>query len=375
MDPALVTRAIADAARAVGFHRVGVAGVAPLERHAVFEAWVAAGHAGTMTYLTDAASRAARRDVRSVLPEARSLVSVALSYAQPSRPDPPGTASIARYARGADYHMIMKGKLAELATRVGAVTGGAVAARPCVDTAPVLERDLAERAGIGFAGKNTMIIAPGLGSYILLGELLLGIDAEPLGAGAPDRKRCGECRLCLDACPTRAFTAEHALDARLCISYLTIENAGAIPRDLRPLMGRMIFGCDVCQEICPFNGADRGGGAPELRPRRSPPELLALLGLGAAQFRRFVKRSALRRIHRAQLLRNVCVALGNAGDKAAIPALRAALSVEPALVRVHAAWALGRLGDLAHLAAQRALETDEEVRAEIDLTIADARGL
>jgi epoxyqueuosine reductase len=137
----------------------------------------------------------------------------------------------------------------------------------------------------------------------------------------------------------------------------------------------MIFGCDVCQEICPFNGADRGGGAPELRSRRSPPELLALLGLGAAQFRRFVKRSALRRIHRAQLLRNVCVALGNAGDKAAIPALRTALSVERALVRVHAAWALGRLGDLTHLAERRASETDPEVQAEIDLTIADARGL
>src|SRR5262249_48626108 len=251
MTPQELSRAIVEAARELGFHRVGVTRAAPAERHAQFEAWVDAGHAGEMTYLAAAASREARRDVRESAPGARSVVSVALSYARPEpEAAPPRAGIIARYARGADYHLVMKEKLARLAERIDAA-----AARPCVDTAHLLERDLAERAGIGFGGKNTMIIAPGLGSYLVLGELLLDEEAEPIGA--PEPKRCGECRLCLDACPTGAFVDEHTLDARRCISYLTIENPGPIPRELRAKMGRMIFGCDVCQDVCPWNAAAR----------------------------------------------------------------------------------------------------------------------
>src|SRR5262249_27004812 len=160
---------------------------------------------------------------------------------------------IARYARGADYHIVLKQKLAALAARIEAL-GGPVAARACVDTAPVLERDLGERAGLGFIGKNTMLIAPGVGSYGLLRELLLDAPATP--TGAEERERCGTCRLCLDACPTGAFVDAHTLDARRCISYLTIEHTGAIPRELRPKIGARIFGCDVCQEVCPFNAAE-----------------------------------------------------------------------------------------------------------------------
>jgi epoxyqueuosine reductase len=368
MDPVELSRSIVAAARDLGFHRVGITAVAPAERHAVFEAWLGAGHAGAMTYLGTPPARAARRDVRAIAPSARSVVSVALSYASPaSEAASPRAGVIARYARGADYHLVMKDKLARLAERIGAV-----AARPCVDTAHVLERDLAERAGIGFGGKNTMIIAPGLGSYLVLGELLLDDEAEPVGALEP--KRCGDCRLCLEACPTGAFVDEHTLDARRCISYLTIENPGPIPRELRPKMGRMIFGCDVCQEVCPWNAAARTG-APELGPSRPPPDLVALLDLGAAQFRRFVKRTALRRIHRAQLLRNVCVALGNVGDASAIPPLRRAFLSEGPLVRLHAAWALGRLGDHKFLAERRNRETHREVTDEIDLTLADDGGL
>ena len=368
MNPSELSRAIVEAARDLGFHRVGVTAAAPAERHDVFEAWLGAGHAGAMSYLEAPASRRARRDVREIAPAARTVVSVALSYARPERDaPPPGAGIIARYARGADYHLVMKEKLARLAERIDAA-----AARPCVDTAHVLERDLAERAGIGFGGKNTMIIAPGLGSYLVLGELLLDDEAEPVGA--PEPKRCGECRLCLDACPTGAFVDEHTLDARRCISYLTIENPGPIPRELRAKIGRMIFGCDVCQEVCPWNAAARTG-APELAPSRTAPDLVALLGLGAAQFRRFVRRTALRRVHRPQLLRNVCVALGNAGDTAAVEPLRRAFLSEGPLVRAHAAWALGQLGDRNFLAERRNTETHREVRDEIDRTLADDGGL
>jgi epoxyqueuosine reductase len=359
---------IVDAARALGFHRVGVAPVAPAERWRVYEEWLAAGHAGEMTYLHGDE----RRDVRTLLKEAKTVISVALSYGAPEslvplRTGPHGR--IARYARGADYHMVMKEKLRALAVRVSELCGREVATRPCVDTAALLERDLGERAGLGFVGKNNMLIAPGLGSYVMLGELLLDLEVTPFGEAS--EKRCGACRLCLDACPTGAFVGPFQLDARRCVSYLTIEHMGAIPRELRARMGTMIFGCDVCQEVCPFNAAAAAGTAappaPELeaRPRLSAPELIPLLGLGAAQYRRFVKRSALRRLHRAQLLRNVCVALGNAGDAAAIPALRAALATEKsALVRGHAAWALGRLGDVQGLRAH--VEEDPGVREEIE---------
>jgi epoxyqueuosine reductase len=358
---------IVDAARALGFHRVGIAPVAPAERFGVYQEWLAAGHAGEMTYLHGEE----RRDVRALLDSAKTVISVALSYGAPDlvpvRTGPRG--GIARYARGADYHMVMKEKLRALAARVAELCGREVAARPCVDTAAVLERDLGERAGLGFVGKNTMLIAPGLGSYLMLGELL--VDEEIAPFGDPGEKKCGACRLCLDACPTGAFVGPFQLDARRCVSYLTIEHMGPIPRDLRARLGTMIFGCDVCQEVCPFNAAVAAGTAappaPELaaRARLTAPELIPLLGLGAAQYRQFVKRSALRRLHRAQLLRNVCVALGNAGDAAAIPALRAALATEKsALIRAHAAWALGRLGDVEHLRAH--IDEDPDVRAEIE---------
>lgn len=359
-----------EAARALGFHRVGVSAAAPAATHDRFVAWLAAGYAGEMAYLADPGAVRDRRDVRSVCAEARSVVVVALSYGGPPGPAPPGRGVIARYARGRDYHMVMKDKLGALADRVAAGLGRAVVARPCVDTAPVLERDLGERAGIGFVGKNTLLIAPGLGSNVLLGELLLDVEAAPTRDGdEPARRRCGSCRACLDACPTGAFASAFVLDARRCISYLTIEHVGAIPRELRPRMGAMIFGCDVCQDVCPFNAAG-SEPAPELRPAREPPDLIALLDLGAAQFRRFVRRTALRRIHRAQLLRNVCVALGNVGDAAAIPALRRAMEREGALVRAHAAWALGRLGDAAWLAERRGVEHDPAVRGELDTAIA-----
>jgi epoxyqueuosine reductase len=251
---------------------------------------------------------------------------------------------------------------------------------PCVDTAPLLERELASASGIGFQAKNTMLIAPGVGSFVLLGELLTDLDCAPgpLDDAAP---RCGACTRCLDACPTGAFVDAYTLDARRCISYLTIENPGAIPRELRPLVGDHVFGCDICQEVCPFNAGDKPAGAAELAPRAgyARPSLVRLLGLGAAQFRKWQKGAALRRIHRPQLLRNVAVALGNVGSVDELPPLMHALGQPWPLVRAHVAWAIAQIvsRQRAQLppsgaAALRALvdaalarEPDQEVRTEL----------
>ena len=395
MTPDALAAHIVEECRRLGFHRVGITPVAAAARHDRYVAWLAAGLGGEMHYLGRADHVEPRRDPRALLAGARTAVVVALAYggrgdrgdsrpaATPAsatglaaqRADPGPRGEVAHYARGQDYHQVMKQKLAVLAAGVEKAAGRAVAARTCVDTAPILERDLAEQAGIGFIAKNTMLIAPGLGSTLLLGELLLDVVATPTTAG-PERPRCGSCRACLDACPTGAFVDAQVLDARRCISYLTIELEGPIPVELRPKLGTMIFGCDVCQAVCPFNAggvADRPPPAPELAPSaaRTDPELIPLLSLGSYRYRQFVKRTALRRVRRHQLLRNVCVALGNAGDARAVPALRTALVDRHPLVRAHAAWALGKLGDLATLRRRRDEERDPLVGLEIDAALAD----
>jgi epoxyqueuosine reductase len=377
--PGELSRLVIDEARALGFHRVGIAAAGPVPGHAAYEAWLAAGRHGEMGWLADDDHRLPRADPRRLLPGARSVVAVALAHDPgivPARRLTRPGGQVARYARGADYHVVMKGALRELAARIEGHAGHPVAARPCVDTAPVLERDVAARAGLGFVGKNTLLIAPGLGSYILLGELLVDVELEPSVDGPPP-PRCGECRACLDACPTGAFAGPFELDARRCISYLTIEQRGPIPRELRPLIGTRVFGCDVCQEVCPFNAAAPARLEPAAALRSTGPErdqldLIAVLGLGSAQMRRLVRRTALRRVGRDELLRNVCVALGNAGDRAAVPALGRALVGDRApLVRGHAAWALGRLGARDELRAALPGEDDAGVRGEIEAALAE----
>jgi epoxyqueuosine reductase len=327
-----------------------------------------------MTYLAAPAHVGPRADLRALLATARSLIVVALAYDRRD-PVPPGAllrGKIARYARGEDYHLVMRDRLVALADRLAAELGHPVASRPCVDSAPVLEREWAERGGLGFVAKNTMVIAPGLGSYVVLGELL--IDAE-LASTAPSelsRPRCGACRSCLDACPTQAFVDAYVLDARRCISYLTIEHHGAIPRELRAQIGTWVFGCDVCQEVCPFNtgaGPAEGEIDPLLRPRsveHALPDLVALAARGANQLRQLVRRTALRRVPRDALLRNVAVALGNTGDPRAIPPLVALLGHRAPVVRGHAAWALGELGAGDVLAAH----TDDDPFVAGELTAA-----
>lgn len=395
-SPEALRDVIVAEARRLGFHRVGLVPVQPPLRYQAYRDWLDRGMHGTMAYMAAPAHVHGRRDLRTLAEGARTLVVVALAYAKsggvPGRDSGqdasedagrdsgqdaglgPIRGFVARYARGSDYHGVLKERLRALADTVSAAVGRPVAARPCVDSAPVLERDLAEAAGIGFTAKNTMLIAPGLGSYVVLGELLLDVDAAPTAAARPPG-RCGRCRACLDACPTGAFTGAYVLDARRCISYLTIEHEGPIPRALRPAVGTMIFGCDICQEVCPFNAAAPDRHPPDpalvpLAPDRGAPDLLALLALGANQRRRYVEGTALRRASRAQLLRNICVALGNAGDARAIEPLAGAVRDRSPLVRAHAAWALGRLGatDICRRALDEETDPDvqDELRAAID---------
>jgi epoxyqueuosine reductase len=377
------------AAKRHGFHRVGIVPVEPSRRADVYREWLAAGRHGEMAYLATDEHVAGRSDVRTLLAGARTVVVVALAYGKdapppPASPDGIVRGTIARYARGTDYHMVVRDRLQLVAAELVAAAGRPVATRVCVDSAPVAERELAERAGLGFSAKNTMVIAPGLGSFVVLGELLVDVDLAPTPAPARD-KSCGQCRACLDACPTGAFVDAFVLDARRCISYLTIEHDGAIPLELRPKLGAMIFGCDICQEVCPYNAAapDRHAPAAELTPRdadHAHPDLVALAAAGANQLRRFVKRTALRRVDRRRLLRNVAVALGNSGEPRAAPAAIALLAHPEALVRGHAAWAVAELAARAAVdaaaataALEGALATESDTAARDELAAAAAR--
>ncbi len=326
----------------------------------------------------------------SLLPGAQSIITLAMFYLteQPEEPDdgiPRGR--ISRYAWGMDYHEVIKPKLQQFASWLREYArnemGDEVQTRLFVDTGRMVDRAVAQRAGLGWYGKNTNILTKGWGSWVFLAEIVTNL---PLQADLPVKTNCGNCEICLHACPTQALPAPYTLDNTRCISFLTIELRGSIPLELRPLMGNLIFGCDICQEVCPVNitverrlglRKDRGASPlqikarEEFRPRSgigSNPELIPLLSLTEEQFRERFRFSPIRRAKRRGLLRNVCVALGNSGDRQAVPALIGALHDHEPLVRGHAAWALGRLGGTqAYQALQDALliEEGEEVRKEI----------
>jgi len=364
---------IATLARELGFARAAIVPIESPRRHDLYTSWLARGHGGEMAYLASPEHVEARADLRTLLSSARALIVVALAYGKddPVPADRLLRGRIARYARGVDYHLVLRDRLVLLADRLAAELGRPVASRPCIDSAPVLEREWAERGGLGFVAKNTMLIAPGVGSYVVLGELLVDAELTPTAPEAPAKPRCGSCRSCLDACPTHAFIDAYLLDARRCISYLTIEHQGVIPRELRAAIGTWVFGCDICQEVCPFNAGTGEPPEPLLTARsveHAVPDLIALAAKGANQLRQFVRRTALRRVSREVLLRNIAVALGNTGAAEAVPALVALLANRVPLVRVHAAWALGQLGARAILAAHA--DDDPEVRAEIAAALA-----
>lgn len=332
----------------------------------------------------------------ALLPGARSIIALAMFYLteQPEEREGELRGRISRYAWGDDYHDLIKPKLQQFASWLRDYTreemGDAVETRLFVDTGRMVDRAVAQRAGLGWFGKNTNILTKGWGSWVFLAEIVTNL---PLEVDTPIKANCGTCELCLHACPTGALPQPYVLDSTRCISFLTIELRGSIPLELRPLMGNLIFGCDICQEVCPVNrvaekrlGLRSGAGTPqpvrfqprsELRPRAevgSSPELIPLLSLTEEQFRERFRRSPIKRTKRRGLLRNVCVALGNSGDTNAVPALLGALHDQEALVRGHAAWALGHIGGSE---AQRALEDalhheeDSEVQLEIRCALHD----
>jgi epoxyqueuosine reductase len=368
MTPAARAGRVKLAGRQLGFERVAIGPADPPAHGGAFEAWLGAGHAGSMAYLERTRER--RLDPRRVLPGARSVVACAAGYYQGARPDgPPG---VARYAWGEDYHVLLEPRLRALGDEVTRLAPGS-SARAYVDTGPVLERDLAARAGLGWIGKNTMLLHPALGSFFFIGVVLTTAELAP---DEPVPDRCGTCTRCLDACPTGAFIGPHVLDARRCIAYLTIEHRGAVPGELRPGVGGWLFGCDVCQDVCPWNRRAPATREPAFAPRALP-DAGECLALDEAAYRARLRRSPLARPRRSGLARNAAVVLGNAGRAEAVPELARALRDPDPTVRGHVAWALGQLGGPAADGALRealAREADEGAREEIDRALARTDG-
>ena len=354
--PAATTRAelkqrLVDFARKLGFDSCRVAPCAPPAHAGQFDDWLSAGAHGEMGYMARGAEK--RRDPQKILPGAKSVVVLALNYfqgameaarpraaeARPARGRAGSNGRIARYARGDDYHDVIAEKLDKIDIFLREFGGQ----QKCyVDTGPILERDHAAQAGIGWHGKSTMLIDEKLGTWFFLAEILTTLE---LPADEPARDRCGTCERCITACPTGAITAPHKLDARRCISYLTIELKSSIPLELRPLIGDRIFGCDDCLDACPWNRFAQVSHESAFAARRSTTafSLRDYLALNETEFRNLFRSSPIKRIKRRGFLRNVCVALGNVGTREDLPALReAALDSEPLIVE-HAAWAIEQI--------------------------------
>ena len=332
---------------ALGFDRVGVAPAEPSERTRFVREWVGRGYAGEMSWLGDRADE--RIDPRRVLEGARSVIAVALAYGGDPAGGTPPRARVSCYAGGDDYHTVLRDRLRAFEAALPALAGHPVAARSYVDTGPVLERAHAARAGLGWIGKNTCLIDARLGSYLFLGVVLTDLALEP---DAPEPDHCGSCRACLDACPTDAFPEPYVLDARLCLSYTTIELRGPVPEVLRETQGDWVFGCDVCQQVCPWNTRERRERTADplgLRARLAPREpwrratLAWLLALDEAGWRVATRGTALRRARYRGLLRNALVAAGNSGDASLEPAIRRHAEGDDPLLAEHARWALARL--------------------------------
>jgi epoxyqueuosine reductase len=329
-------------ARSVGFHLVGVTTPEPFPQAELdITRWLADGHQGDMAWLNAARTRLATRP-HELLPEARSLIVVGVSY-RTREPEPGPGGRLARYAWGTDYHDAMKKRLRELAGFVAARVGRPVRSRVFVDDGPLVERDAALRAGLGFRGKNTNLLTP-IGSYVFLGALLTDVELE---VDQPVQKDCGTCRLCIDACPTQALDSAYHLAAERCIAYLTIEHRGPIADDLRPRMGDWVFGCDVCQQVCPYNASERGRprGWREFEPRLATRlDLEALVTMDDEAFRETFRGSPIKRARRRGLARNAALAAGNTGRVEARPGLERAAAEDPdPVVRDAAEWALRRL--------------------------------
>ncbi len=335
--------ALRQRAAELGFDDCRFTTAAPPASAEKFSGWLAEKHHGEMNWLERNADK--RMDPQKVLPGANSVIALAVSY-QTENPSAichlPSAGIIARYARYTDYHDVLGERLKKLTQFVNELGGAETRSLWYVDTGPVLERDFSQRAGLGFVGKHTNVISRRLGNWIFLAEILTTLELEP---DAPEKNHCGSCARCLTACPTQAITAPFQLDARKCISYLTIELKGSIPVEFRPAIGNRIYGCDDCLAVCPWNRFAREGNLmkPHGRADLAAPDLIDLLQLDDAGFKARFAGTPMLRTKRRGLLRNVCVALGNVGDATALPALeKAARDPEP-LIAEHARWAIGQI--------------------------------
>jgi epoxyqueuosine reductase len=333
--------AIQGHARELGFDDCRFAAAVPPASAPQFKQWLANGQHGEMAYLDRNAHK--RMDPQQVLPGAKSIISLATAYGEVhTRGAGRSTGVVARYARFADYHEVLGNRLKSLADFVNQLGGEGTRSLWYVDTGPLLERDHAQRAGLGFIGKHTNLISRRLGNWTFLAEIITTLEIPP---DVSEKNRCGSCTRCLAACPTQAITAPFQLDARRCISYLTIELKGAIPVELRPAIDNRIYGCDDCLAACPWNRFAKEGAMMKAHARTelAAPDLLDLLSLDDAGFKRRFQGTPILRSKRRGLLRNACVALGNVGDAAALPALsRASCDPEP-LIAEHAQWAVERI--------------------------------
>ena len=361
-------------ARDLGFEivRVTTADPFPQDAESAVDS-IKKGHMEGMPWFTEERVERAS-DPGRLLPGAKSIIAVAVSYLPQEEEKPAGNLAgrVARYAQWTDYHSAMKDGLRKLADRLADIAGAPVRSRVFVDDSSLLERAVVRRAGIGWFGKNSNILTASHGSWVFLGALVTDLSLEP---DEPLLKNCGSCVICIEKCPTGAIVAPYVIDAPRCISYLTIENRGAIPRGLRRLVGDWVFGCDICQEVCPVNRGVTGKSMAGLkRTGFSWLELVPLLSMSQEEFSASFRDSPIKRAKLVGMQRNACVALGNIGDPRAAPALGRALLEGSPLVRAHAAWALGRIGGraAARFLEDSALEEDDPmVREEIEAARAD----
>ncbi|MFT6398324.1 MAG: epoxyqueuosine reductase [Bradymonadia bacterium] len=368
----MIASLIKERAAELGFVRCAIVPVGPASHFEHLESWLADGLHGEMEYMER--NQHIRANTAELEPWARSVVVVAAPY-HATEATSEYAERWARYCVGDDYHGLLWYQLEALAAFIRAETGSECRSRPATDSAPILERNLAVDSGVGWMGKSTMVLSQGVGSYFFLAELFVSIDLEESRSEHPDR--CGHCTMCIDQCPTGAIVAPYRVDARRCISYLTIEQKGPIPREMRSLIGGHLFGCDICQSVCPWNSKDSPPAIPEFQPR---PELVqldaaALLRCTQEDFSRIFKDSSVKRTRRKGLARNAAVVLGNSGDRTWIGELAAALrGHEYELVRGHAAWALGALGGqsarsfLELSVSDESAYVREEIRAALEVT-------
>ena len=363
----------------LGFDVVGIASAEAFSDHESIA--LERLHSGLMDGLPWYTESRVRRgsDPEGLLPGAKSIISVGLSYLvsdeDENEPDVHG-GKVARYSWGDDYHKVIKARLKTMVEGLSQRLGRPVQARWYVDDGPMLDRAVAQRSGIGWFGKNTNILTSSHGSWVFLGHVVTDLELE---ADPPLKKTCGSCVRCIVACPTGAIVAPYVIDNARCISFLTIENRGPIPRQLRPLMYDWVFGCDICQDVCPVNVKAAYTREQAFKVRRfASLELVALLEMTEEQFRERFQNSPIKRAKRVGLQRNACVALGNSGDAAAVPALARALRDGESLVRGHSAWALGRIGGqnaIEALEGALSLEQEPRVVEEIDAALVEAGGL